>query len=109
MERNRETNGTDFGEPSMNYQSIDLNISPEEAAAIIRSTDIDVWSRTQGNEIEFTTPGGYHVASLSPTSLPNGTRGARLRYRTVMIAPFAVHARRRARNIKAALVDYQVA
>lgn len=91
----------------MNYRSVDLDISPEEAADIIRSTDIDVRSRTQGNEIKFTTPGGYHVASLSPTTLPDGSRGVSLKYRTTIIAPFAAHARRTARRIKATLTEYQ--
>lgn len=91
----------------MNYRSIVLEISLEEAADIIRSADIEVRSRTRGNEIDFTTLGGYHVASLSPTALPDGSPVSRLRYRTALVAPYAAHARRRARRIKAALTEYQ--
>ena len=104
---NRGSNDNAFDERLMNYRSMVLNITPEEAAEIIRSTDIEVRSRTRGNEIEFTTPGGYHVASLSPISLPDGSRGARLKYRTALVAPFAAHARRSARTIKATMTDYR--
>jgi len=54
----------------------DLDISPDEAAAISRSTDIEVRSRTNGRDV-ITDTRLVHGASLFAGSLPHGSRVTR--------------------------------
>lgn len=92
----------------MNYRSIELDIPLDEAREIVNATVTGVRSKSQGTDIVYTTPGGYHIAVLTPITIRGGESGTRLKYRTAMVSSSAAHARRRARNIKSALSKYAV-
>jgi hypothetical protein len=91
----------------MNYESIDLVLSPGEARELVgtRVSGIDV--RRFGDRYEFVSPLGYHLAELAPVRLPDGEGGSRLTYRTAMVSPIAANARRKASEIRTALADYR--
>lgn len=92
---------------SVNYQSIDLALAPDEARDIVAERVPGVTIREFRDRYEFVSPIGYHLAELSETRLPNGDRGAELTYRTAMISPVAARARRKAEAIREALSDHR--
>ena len=91
----------------MNYRSIDLPVEMETAHRSI-SQRVDGLSVTATpNRVEFRTPSGFHLATLTEYTLLNGERSTRIKYRTAMISPSVAHARRKANEIRSA-VDHLV-
>lgn len=89
----------------MNYRSIDLALEQESAHERI-TTKVDGLSvRRQGKSIEYRTPSGFHLATLTDVRLPNGQRGTRLKFRTAVVAAWAAHTRRKAAEIRDAVVS----
>ena len=90
----------------MNYSTLTLTITKEEARDMIAKRVSSVKIREFHGRYEFRSPVGYHLAELSDVSLPNGEQGSQLKYRTAMISPIAAHARSKARQITDAVVKY---
>ena len=91
----------------MNYATLELAISKDEARAIIAEHVDGVHIRESRGDYEFRSPTGFHLAAVSDLSLPNGEQGARLKYRTSMISPVAALARSKARRIKTAVEKHR--
>lgn len=88
----------------MNYRTIDLQIDFDEARGCVDERVSGINARGHGPTIEYTTPAGFHLATLTDLDRPGGEGGTRLKYRTVLLAPYAAHARRKASEIHEAVV-----
>lgn len=93
----------------MNYRSVDLKIERDAARRIIANRVTAVVIQDAGNTVEIRSPAGFHLASLSDVTLPDGERGTKLRYRTAIISSSAAHARRWAKKIRDTMVEYEYA
>ena len=91
----------------MNYSTLTLTITKEEARDVIAKRISGVKIREFNGRYEFMSPIGYHLAELSDVSLPNGDRGSQLKYRTAILSPIAAPARSKARQIKDAVAKYR--
>ena len=91
----------------MNYRTIDLAVGKEEARRHIAERVPVVTAKEVGADIEYLTPAGFHVATLSDVTLPDGRRGTRLKYRSVIVSSSAAHARRIAHEVRDAVVEYR--
>ena len=91
----------------MNYSTLTLTITKEEARDTIAKRVSGVKIRDFHGRYEFTSPVGYHLAELSDMSLSNGEQGSQLKYRTAIISPVAAPARSKARQIKDAVAKYR--
>lgn len=92
----------------MQYQTIDLAIEKDHARRLISERVPGVTARTDGSAVDYKLPSGIRLARLADTTLPNGEQGTRLTYRTTMIAPFASHAKQKARKIREAVDEHRV-
>ena len=87
----------------MNYRSVDLSVDLETARRHI-SEQVDGLSvTTSSRSVEYRTSSGFHLATLSEVTLPNGERRTRLKYRTAIVSPAIAHARRKATEIRSAV------
>ncbi len=91
----------------MKYEALDLTIPKEQARDVIAARVDGVRIREFHGYYEFTSLSGFHLAELSGRKLPNGERGARLKYRTAIVSPVAAAAHSKAREIKSAVEKYR--
>lgn len=91
----------------LNSRRVDLRIEKEAAKKLIGRSVSGVSTRERGRVIEYTMPSGMHLATLTDVERSNGDRGTRLEYRTAVVAPWADHARRKARTIRDAAIEYR--
>lgn len=91
----------------MNYRSIELTIDKRAAQKTITKRVPGLIVRESASRIEFSTPAGFHLATLTDVELPTGQRGTRLKYRTAILSAWAAHARRKARKIRDAVSHHQ--
>ncbi|QOS13432.1 uncharacterized protein HfgLR_20985 (plasmid) [Haloferax gibbonsii] len=99
-----------FGKHQLNvmkYETLDLTIPKEQARDVIAARVDGVRIREFHEYYEFTSLSGFHLAELSDRRLPNGERGARIKYRTAIVSPVAATARSKAREIKNAVEKYR--
>lgn len=92
------------GNVSVKYSKIPLSISPEQAAKIVSESVSGIRRTQEGNGYVYRTNSGTTLAILASD---DGGEGAVLRYRTTIISPQLATARRKAREIKNALSEYQ--
>jgi len=85
----------------MRYDTIHLDSPLETVREHIAKGVADVRIRSAGESIEYYTNAGVHVATLSPDSTGTSS-GSKLRYRSVFVRPQLGHARRKAKEIRAA-------
>lgn len=90
------------------YSAIDLAIDKEAADELITRRVSGISRQVQGGSYEYKTPSGMHLATVSDVRLSSGDQGSRLRYRTTILAPFAAHARSKAREIRKAVAEHRV-
>ena len=91
----------------MNYATMRLEITAAEARDIIAERVDGVRIREFHGHYEFRSPSGIHLAELSDLTLPDGDRGAQLKYRTAVISPVAALARSKAWQIKRAVEQHR--
>lgn len=88
----------------MVYRTIDVQIDFDDARGCVDERVSGISVRDHGTTIEYKTSAGFHLATLTDLEPPGGEGGTRLKYRTVLLAPYAAHARRKASKIHEAVV-----
>ncbi|WP_410766751.1 hypothetical protein [Haloferax sp. DFSO60] len=78
----------------MRYESVLVSLSPTEVRDRIRKRVEGIQSSKADDGFEFRTNSGILVGSVSPATLPDGSDGSRLRYRTSILSATAAHAKR---------------
>ena len=87
----------------MNYRTVDLSADLETAHQYI-SERVDGLSVTASStSMEYRTSSGFHLATLSEVTSPEGKQRTRLKYRTAIVSPSIAHARRKATEIRSAV------
>ena len=87
----------------MNYRTVVLSADLETARRHI-SERVDGLSITAApKSVEYRTSSGFHLATLSEVTLPDGRQRTRLKYRTAIVSPSIAHARRKASEIRSAV------
>lgn len=92
----------------MHYRTIRLALSVDAARRRILDRVDGIRSTNRDGTVEFTSPSGFRLATLTESELPDGTAGSRLTYRTTMLTPVASRARRQARQIRDAVDDHRI-
>lgn len=92
----------------MAYRTVDLDIGKGAARTAIMSYVNGLRTRTGGSTIEFISPAGYHVASLSDSTLSEGETGSRLKYRVSWLPLWGANARRTSNDIRQAMNAHRV-
>jgi len=91
----------------MNYRTVDLPVDLADARRHIAERVDGLVVEEASGSVEFRTPSGLRLATLSPVTLSDGERGTRLEYRTAIVSSSAAHARRKAAEIRAAIDNLQ--
>lgn len=89
----------------MNYETVLVDLPLDAARRRVLERVNGVAVRERGGAVEVHGNAGHHLATLAPATLPDGSAGTRLRYRTAMVSPVHATARRRARAVYDALAD----
>jgi hypothetical protein len=91
----------------MNYETVELPVELETAERRISERVSGVKVRRSSDSVEYHTPSGVHLATLSRIRSGTGDEQVRVRYRTAIISAPVAHARRKATEIRSAVKDLE--
>ncbi|MFC7202418.1 hypothetical protein ACFQJC_02750 [Haloferax namakaokahaiae] len=87
----------------MRYESVLVALTPTAVRDRIRKRVEGIRSSKVEDGFEFRTNSGLLVGTVSPATLPDGSTGSRLRYRTSILSATAAHAGRTGKELREAV------